>query len=100
MIKLKIIVLFLGLLLTLQMLPITQIGQMLSNNQWVEEMPHNVGDAGKLQCIVEPHFLPSIIHTYVAFFAESKVIAYLQCSDQIPANHSTEIVCPPPDKSA
>ena len=97
MVKLKIIALFLGLLMTLQMLPITQIGKMLSNNQWAEEMPLNASDNGKVECSVEPHFLPPAIHTYVAFFAESKIVAYLHCSDQIPPNHSTEVVCPPPD---
>ncbi len=100
MIKLKIIALFLGLLMTLQMLPITQIGNRLSSNQWVEEMPHNADDTGKVKCSFEPHFLPAAIHSDVAFFVQSKVIVYLHCSDQIPANHSTEIVCPPPNRLA
>jgi hypothetical protein len=95
--KLKIIALFLVLLMTLQMLPITQIGQMLSTNQWVEELPHNALDSGKAECSLEPHFLPPSISSHIAISAESKVVAYLHCSDQIPSNHSTDVVCPPPD---
>lgn len=83
--------------MTLQMLPITQIGQMLSTNQWVEEMPHNAADSGKVECSLEPHFLPLSITPFTAIFAVSKVVAYLNCSDQIPSNHSTDVVCPPPD---
>jgi hypothetical protein len=95
--KLKIIALLLVLLMTSQMLPITQIGQMLSTNQWVEEMPHNATDCGKVECSLEPHFLPPSIAACMAISAESKIVAYLHFSDQIPSNHSTDVVCPPPD---
>jgi len=95
--KLKIIALFLVLLMCSQMLPITQIGQMLSTNQWVEEMPHNAADSGKVECSLEPHFLPASISSCMPISVESKIIAYLQSSDQIPSNHSTDVVCPPPD---
>ena len=90
MVKLKIIALFLGLLMTSQMLPITQIGQMLGTNQWVEELPHNAGDCGKVECSLEPHFLPPAIYPYNAVCAESKIIAYLHSTDQIPSNHFSE----------
>ena len=95
--KLRIIALFLALLMTLQMLPITQIGQMLSTNQWVEELPHNAGDCGKAENSLEPHFLPPAITSCMAISAESKTVAYLHSSDQIPSNHSTDVVSPPPD---
>ena len=98
--KLKIIALFLVLLMCSQMLPITQIGQMLSTNQWVEEMPHNALDCGKAECSLEPHFLPPSLTSFIAISPESKVVAYLHSSDQIPSNHSTDIVCPPPDALA
>jgi len=98
--KLKIIALFLVLLMSSQMLPIAQIGQMLSTNQWVEEMPHNAADCGKVECSLEPHFLPASFTYCMPISAESKIIAYLHCSDQIPSNHSTDVVCPPPDMVA
>ena len=98
MVKLKIIAFFLSLLMTLQALPLTQIGKMLSTNQWVEEMPHNPSDCGgKIDAGFTPNFLPPVNDFYIAAIAENKITAYLHCSDQVPSNHSTDIVTPPPD---
>ncbi len=48
MIKLKIISFLLCMLMALQMLPVQEIGKMLSSNQWTEELPHNnCGDDGE-----------------------------------------------------
>lgn len=98
MIRLKIISLFLSLLMTLQMLPITQIGQMLSTNQWVEELPHNSGDhESKAEGSLNSNFLSTEFNCSVAIIAETSALAYLHASDQIPSNHSTDVVTPPPD---
>ena len=98
MIRLKIIALFLGLLMTLQMLPIAQIGQMLSSNQWIEELPHNMGDnEGKALGSFHSNFLPTGLNLNIGFFEESKVLAYLHFSDQIPSNHSTDVIVQPPN---
>ena len=32
--------------MALQMLPAQEIGKMLCNNQWTEELPHGTGDDG------------------------------------------------------
>jgi hypothetical protein len=97
MMRLKIIAFFLSLLMTLQMLPITQIGQMLSTNQWTEELPHNANDhVSKAEGSLHTGFFPSSINC-IATIAETKALAYLHASDQIPSNHSTDVVSPPPD---
>ena len=101
MVKLKIISFFLILLLTLQMLPIKQIGSMLSQNQWTEELPHNVSDDdGKADACTGLHhpFLPPASYAAVVASAyESKTLAYIHFSEHIPFNHSAEVVIPPPD---
>lgn len=101
MIKLKIISFFLSLLITLQMLPIAQIGSMLSQNQWTEELPHESGDdSGKADCLAKfnhPYLPPADYAASASFLSETKALAYIHFSDQIPSNHSAEVVIPPPD---
>ena len=71
---------------------------MLSTNQWTEELPHNAGDHGaKAENSLLPAFFPPEINHSVDIVAESKALAYLHSSDQIPSNHSTDVVTPPPD---
>ena len=83
------------------MLPIAQIGSMLSQNQWTEEFPHNVFDesvkSAELSSLNHPYLPPSGYSTVNSFFSESKALAYIHFSEQIPSNHSTEVVIPPPD---
>ncbi|WP_018615079.1 hypothetical protein [Segetibacter koreensis] len=101
MIKLKIISFFLSLLIAIQMLPIAQIGNMLSKNQWTEELPHNAADdAGKADTFAKfnhPYLPPSGYSTGISFCSDSKELAYIHLSESIPSNHSTEVVIPPPD---
>ena len=101
MVKLKIISFFLCLLLALQMLPLAQIGSMLSQNQWTEELPHNTADdiskAGAPADFNHPYLPPSGYSDIVSLFSESRALAYIHFSAQIPSNHSTEVVVPPPD---
>ncbi|HEX8462290.1 MAG TPA: hypothetical protein VF623_12705 [Segetibacter sp.] len=88
------------LLLTVQVLPIARIGNILSSNQWTEELPHSTGDEeGKAPLANFNHpFLPPYEHaTTISVFSETKALAYIHLSEQIPSNHSTEVVTPPPD---
>lgn len=101
MIKLKIIALFLSLLMTIQMLPLSQIGQMLSTNQWTEELPHNANDPeGKAEKSLFANFSPPEVNYSIDIIAETKALAYLHSSDQIPFNHSSDVVTPPPDRAS
>jgi hypothetical protein len=98
MIRIKIIALFLGLLMTLQMLPISQIGQMLSSNQWIEELPHNANDnEGKAEGAIISNFFPQLENCNIVYVAQSKELAYLHLSDQIPSNHSSDVLAEPPN---
>jgi hypothetical protein len=82
------------------MLPIAQIGCMLSKNQWTEELPHNIDDSGKGSTTANfnhPFLPPPNYLTTSSVFSENKALAYIHHSEQIPTNHSTEVVSPPPD---
>jgi hypothetical protein len=85
--------------MTLQMLPIAQIGSMLSSNQWTEELPHSHSEAGKDDCAVYTPFIPPLVHHHTSIFSEGKALAYIHTSASIPSNHSTDVVTPPPDLS-
>lgn len=86
------------MLMTLQMLPIAQIGSMLSKNQWAEELPHSGCETGKAELTPVPSpFLPTLGHHQVLELAETKALAYIHTSASIPSNHSTDVVSPPPD---
>lgn len=82
----------------MQMLPIRQIGKVLASNQWTEELPHDANEAGKDTLVKYNHpFLPPENYTSASFASEIKALAYIHFSEQIPSNHSTEVVSPPPD---
>lgn len=83
----------------MQMLPLAKIGGMLSSNQWTEELPHNADEGGKAPVIPFNHpFLPPPDYiTVTSATSDNKALAYLHFSEQIPSNHSTEVVTPPPD---
>ncbi len=102
MFKLKTISLLLCMLMAMQMLPIQQIGQMLSTNQWTEELPHsNADDEGKSDSShFQKAFLPVSGSSGTNLLTDAKANAYIHRSDQIPRNHSTDVVSPPPDEIA
>ena len=81
------------------MLPIRQIGKVLASNQWTEELPHDADDTGKDPSVKYNHpFLPPANYTTSAsLVSETKALAYIHHSEQMPSNHSTEVVTPPPD---
>lgn len=87
------------MLMALQMLPIQQIGQMLSSNQWTEELPHNTPDDGKEDpsSQLQKALLPTYVSAGASILTETKANAYIHHSTQIPSNHSTDVVSPPPD---
>ena len=96
--KLKVIAFFLGLLIAMQMLPVKQIGKVLASNQWTEELPHDSDEPGKDPTVKFNHpFLPPANYTSISVSSETKALAYIHFSEQIPSNHSTEVVTPPPD---
>ena len=100
MIKLKVISFFLVLLFAIQVLPVAQIGRMLSQNQWTEELPHASDDDASANALANtdhPYLPPAVYSATRSLFSETKALAYIHFSEQIPSNHSTEVVIPPPD---
>lgn len=83
------------------MLPIAQIGNMLSQNQWTEELPHGDADdslpTGDFANNNHPYLPPAGYSVTGSIFCVSKTLAYLHYSERIPSNHSAEVVIPPPD---
>ncbi len=98
MIRLQFISIFLALVMSVQMLPVSQIGYALSNNQWTEELPHSgaedfsKGDSGF------KNFLPAAPDYFLSDVFRSAAKIYIHTSEQIPSNHSTAVVTPPPDE--
>ena len=98
MLQIKTITLLLSLLMTLQMLPIAQIGGILSSNQWTEELPHGQeDDAGKADQVKFPTSLPPEQFQLASDFSDSKALICIHISATIPSNHSTDVFTPPPD---
>lgn len=84
--------------MTLQMLPIAQIGGMLGNNQWTEELPHgNEDETGKADQAKFTTQLPPEHNNLANQFSDGKARLEIQISSDMPTNHSTDIVTPPPD---
>lgn len=100
MFKVKIISLFLCLLMTLQMLPLAQIGSLLGSNQWTEELPHGPeDDTTKSESIKFTTALPPEQYQLASNFSDSKALIGIHISATIPPNHSTDVVSPPPDNN-
>ena len=85
------------LCMTLQVLPLAQIGRALSSNQWTEELPHNADEIGKSASVKFSSTLPPETFLMMAGLAQSSAMLRVQISSTIPSNHSTDVVSPPPD---
>ena len=98
--KLKLISFLMCLLIGMQLLPLRQIGKVLASSQWTEELPHDADETGKDGSAKFSHpFLPPANYTTtVCLTTDSKALAYIHYSEQMPPNHSTEVVSPPPDR--
>jgi len=94
----KLISIFLLLMLTIQILPLKQVGNLLFSNQWTEELPHSLdvekGFCKKMQG--KSDFIDwADGHFFVPTSEEDSypVIAAVA----IPHNHAFEILVPPPN---
>lgn len=80
------------------MLPIEQIGSMLSTNQWAEELPHGqADDAGKNDPLIFSNSLLPEQYQLASNFSDSTSLLWIHLSATIPSNHSIDVVSPPPD---
>lgn len=98
----KIITLFCLLVLSIQMLPVRQMGALLCSNQLTEELPHNDGEAKAPIYKYEPtipdpmaglDLLQTDLLATIAFrFAHSASV--------LPSVHAGDIHTPPPNATA
>jgi len=96
MILKRIISVILLLTLSLQVLPVKQIGAILYSNQINEELPHTdtFKEITKKQISLSEYLLSSNFAFSAYINNISRLIDY---SSKIPANYSPEILVPPPN---
>lgn len=94
----KICTYFLLLVLTIQILPIQQMGSLLFSNQFTEELAHSVEIEKNFlkQGAVKSDYLSAASFTLASLFINSSS-QYLHFADAIPQNHADDIHVPPPN---
>ena len=89
---------FLLMVLTIQILPVKQMGRALFGNQFTEELPHAC-DAEKNCCKkadIKSDFLYTPSFRLVSVFTRINFL-HLYFSASIPSNHTGDIHVPPPN---
>ncbi len=96
--KKNIITFFLLLILSTQVLPIQQMGNIFFSELLSEEIPHNsdLEKDGIKKTTLKNDFLSNPLDADLNFYADSQFL-YLLTSDVIPKNHSATIDVPPPN---
>jgi len=94
----RIINIFLILVLSVQILPVQQMGKMLYCNQFTEEIPHSLDHTPEnaKQSESKSDFIST---PEVAFLSINSFSHFVRpiVSDVIPQNHTNEIHVPPPN---
>jgi hypothetical protein len=94
----KVINIFLILILSVQVLPVQQMGAALFSNQFTEEIPHSldVEKDGFKKMQGKSEFLdwanPDIL--FITIPSEEK---FIHNNESLPHNHTNEILVPPPN---
>ncbi len=97
--KKKLCTFFLLLVLTIQALPIRQMGRMLFSNQFTEEIPHSVEiDKGIGKTLLLKSDYLSLTNFSIGHSHDGFLRMHLPLSDALPKNHSDEIHVPPPNR--
>ncbi len=95
----KIINIFLVLVLSVQMLPLRQMGKLLFSNQFNEEIPHSMDVAkGVMKKACSDFVTPPVvcIRASIIYLHMPKPVE----ADAIPLNHAADILVPPPNYCA
>jgi hypothetical protein len=71
------------------------IGTMLSTNRWAEEIPNSCEQSSKGDVSVN-NYLPPDQHMLVSAYCDATALLFLHISEQIPSNHSFDVVSPLP----
>jgi len=88
---------FLLMVMTIQILPIQQLGSLLFNNQFTEEVPHSVPiEKGNFQkAFLRSDYISTIFESISSHISATSPHHYLD--DAIPPNHTGDILVPPPN---
>ena len=90
----KLIGIFLLIVLAIQVLPVMQVGALLCSNQLTEEVPHSVEKSEIKKIESKSDFLLTFFHIE-SIYLQTSTNNYLHYSDDIPNNHSNDILVPP-----
>ncbi|KAI9450661.1 hypothetical protein F5148DRAFT_1336361 [Russula earlei] len=98
----RIIAVICLLVLTIQVLPVKQIGSVLFGNQVNEELPHSLGLEKKADCKCfpfkdDPFLAASGIALYPPIYSGNQ---YIHFTITLPASHEGDIPTPPPNIGA
>lgn len=82
-----------------QIIPIQQIGKALSQNQWTEEeTPHGDCTSSKGAFHLLHPFLPPCGYSEInQYHTNNEMTVCINVSEEIPHNHSAEVIILPPD---
>jgi hypothetical protein len=96
--KKKICTYFLLLVLTIQILPIQQMGSLLFSNQFTEEIPHSldIEKDGIKKADLKSDFLFTPSFSLGSMLTDHS-FQHLYFVDDIPQNHTGDIHVPPPN---
>ncbi len=98
--KLKsIIATLLIIVLSIPMLPVREVGQLLSSNQMTEEIPHGTDTCKSFGKVFQ--FQEEVIeHEHgLSIFLGSQDVQYISFNIKLPAIHHGDIPTPPPNHS-
>ncbi|MBI2272471.1 MAG: hypothetical protein EPO58_00665 [Chitinophagaceae bacterium] len=88
---------FLLMVMTIQILPIQQLGGLLFNNQFTEEVPHAVPvEKGNFQkAFLRSDYISTTFESISSHINANSPHHYFD--DAIPPNHTSDILVPPPN---
>ena len=95
----KLIGILLLFVLSIQMIPVIQVGALLCSNQINEEIPHNTAGSG-YDLIKKFSGKSDLLQTEISpsqFLSNKDEEYFFLLTDDIPANHSLDILVPPPN---
>lgn len=92
----KIIGCIVWVVFAVQVLPVKQVGSLLINNQWQEEIPHTFDSDACKKHEMKHDWIDHPIH-FTALSGLTISEYYNSYSVQIPKNHSCEMLVPPPN---
>lgn len=91
----KLIAIICLIVLSIQVLPVEQIGTLLGSNSVNEELPHNFSTEKSADLKFESTGYDVSLSSQVV--AENNALAYIHFTSSIPDNHQGEIHTPPPN---